>query len=155
MIGLPVAETCAAFVRWFPDEEPAPLTAPPGAASAVTHADEVRLMLDAAWHGPRVSVMPKLLAAAIDIGAVTLVAIAWAWMEGQNRSATIAMVALAYFSLATVLFGGSPAKWAMTRGRSFFETLARAMTAVTATSTRAPAEEPSEEPQILIHTTIP
>lgn len=62
-------------------------------------------------------------AAPIDAGAVILVAGALAWVAGMDRPATTAIVALAYFSLATALFGESPAKRAMSRRRSILDAL--------------------------------
>lgn len=62
MIGVPVPEACAEFVRLFPDDESVAVTK--AAASGEDNgADEVRLVLDASWHGPRSSVLSRLLAA--------------------------------------------------------------------------------------------
>lgn len=118
MIGVPVAEACAEFVRLFSDDEGADLSAVTGAASEVSEADDPRLVLDAAWHGARASVAVRLLAALIDAGVVILVAVAIAWVAGIGRLETTAIIALAYFSLATALFGNSPANWAICRFRS-------------------------------------
>jgi hypothetical protein len=130
MIGLPVAETCAEFVLLFPDEAAAELTKSANAASEPDRVEEVRLALDPAWHGPRASVLSKILAAAIDAGVVILLASALAWVAGMDRPATIAIVALAYFSLATVLFGESPAKWAIVRRHLIFDAMTRGFTAI-------------------------
>lgn len=149
MIGVPVAEACAEFVRWFPDDEGAQVTT---AARAATEASVVRLVLDAAWRGPRASVRSRLLAALIDAGAVVLVAAVLAWVAGMERPATIAMVALAYFSLATALVGESPAKWAMSRRRSILDALVRGAAAIAAArryvfgSADGGTPEPVEEP---------
>ena len=128
MIGLPVGEACAEFVRLFPDYEGAELSKTAGAptdANQANQADDVRLglVLDEAWHGPPASVLSRLLAALIDGGAVILVAVALAWVAGADRPATIAIVSLAYFSLATAVIGESPAKWAMARSRAILEVL--------------------------------
>jgi hypothetical protein len=117
MIGVPVAETCAEFVRLFPDQE---VAEPTKAAEAATEANDVRLMLDAEWHGPPAPILRRLTAALIDAGAVILVAAALAWVAGTDQPVTTAMVALVYFSLATALFGESPAKWALSKGPSIF-----------------------------------
>ena len=155
-IGLPVAETCAEFVRLFPDEqesgisyqesglsnqepaarsqEPVPGTnfrlaqSVPGTDFRLEQEQSVpgtdfRLELDARWHGPRWSVLKRLLTAAIDAGMVILVAVAGAWMADQDRLAAIATVALAYFCLATPLFGESPMKWMIARRRSILNAL--------------------------------
>ena len=123
MIGLPVAEACAQFVRWFPDDE----GAQPTTAAAVVHeasqAHDVRLELDAAWRGPRTSLVSRLLAALLDALVVVLMASAVVWVAGVDRSATTAGVALAYFSLATALLGQSPARWAMSSHWSIFEAM--------------------------------
>ncbi len=125
MIGAPVAEACAEFVRLFPDYEGAELSKTAGAPTEANQADDVRLglVLDEAWHGPPASVLSRLLAALIDGGAVILVAVALAWVAGTDRPATIAIVALVYFSLATAVIGESPAKWAMSRSRGILEAL--------------------------------
>ena len=125
MIGVPVGEACAEFVRWFPDDAGADLTTAAGAAQEAIQADDARLVLDAAWHGPRASVRTRLLAAVIDAGTVVFVAAALAWVASTDRSATTAIVALAYFSLATALFGKSPAKWVMSKRRSITDALAQ------------------------------
>ena len=154
MIGVPVAETCAEFVRLFPDQEGAALT---NVAGAATEADDVRLVLDEAWHGPPVPVLSRLLAALIDGGAVILVAAALAWVAATDPSATTAIVALAYFSLATALFGESPAKWAISRGPSIFGALTHGPAALAARWRRVAdvfgtadggTPEPGEEPEM-------
>ena len=89
-------------------------------------------VLDAAWHGPRASVLSRLLAALIDAGAVILLATALAWVAGMDWPATTAIVALAYFSLATALFAESPAKWALSRGRFIFDALTQGPAAIAA-----------------------
>ena len=123
VIGLPVAETCAEFVRLFPDDENAQTTEAAGAANEANQADAFRLVLDASWRGPRVPVLSRLGAALIDAGAVILVAAVLARVEGMSWPATTAIVALAYFFLATALFGESPAKWALSKRRFILEGL--------------------------------
>ena len=133
MIGLPVAETCEEFVRLFPDDEGIERTKASGTADE-TRQDEadVRLVLDAAWHGPPASMLSRLLTAAIDLGAITLMSAALAWMVGIDWSATTAIIALAYFSLATVLFGETPAKRAISRRRSILDVLTHGPAAIAA-----------------------
>ena len=110
MIGVRVDETCEEFARLFPDEEAA------GATRATVESSEaVRLALDASWHGPQAAFFGRLLAAFVDAGAVTALALAAAWIAGVDRPAAIAIVALTYFSLATVLLSKSPAAWMMAR----------------------------------------
>jgi hypothetical protein len=113
-IGVPVAEACAEFVRLFPDGGGA---APAGPEAAeVDRTDEVRLVLDAAWHGPGSPVLWRVLAAAVDAVAVVLASVSIAWLSSADWAATLASVALAYFSAATMLFGESPATRALTGG---------------------------------------
>ncbi len=102
MIDVPMAEACAEFVRWFPDDGGAKVTVA-GAAPQANHAPDVRLAFDPAWQGPRASVRSRLLAALLDAVAVVVLALAVAWVASVNWSAITAIVALAYFSLAMVL----------------------------------------------------
>jgi len=155
MIGVPVGEACAEFVRLFPDDAGAGLTAAAGAALEASPTDEARLVLDAAWHGPRASVRTRLLAALIDAGTVILAAAALAWVAGMDRPATTAIVALAYFSLATALFGKSPAKWVMSNRRSIVDALAQGGSGIAAAWRRgagllgsAGTAEPVEQPEM-------
>lgn len=161
MIGLPVAEACEEFVRLFPEGEGGELTKAAGAASEANQTNDVRLVLDAAWHGPRASVLSRLLAALIDAGAVILVAAALAWVAGMDRPATTAIVALAYFSLATALVGESPVKGAMSRSRPILDMLTEGPAAIAAVWRRGAGEisrafgsadsgmpEPVEEPEM-------
>ena len=131
MIGVPVADSCAEFTRLFPDDEGAALASAAGEANEADPADEVRLALDAAWHGPRASVLLRLAAALIDAGAVLMVA-ALAWVAGMDRPEATAIIALAYFSLGTALFGESPAKWVISERQSIFATLTQGWVAIAA-----------------------
>jgi transcriptional regulator with XRE-family HTH domain len=135
-IGLPVAETCEEFVRLFPDHEVAQ-PAKPAATNEVEQADYVRLVLDAAWHGPRASLLARLLVALIDAGVVLLASGALAWAARTDQLATIASVALTYFSLATAVIGESPAKWVMSRRQSIIDALAKGPTALASAWRRA------------------
>jgi hypothetical protein len=127
-IGLPVAEACAEFARLFPDDDSAVVTRP-AAVAAATQAEECRLALDAAWHGPRDSVTSRIAAALIDAGLVIFAAIVISLMTGLGAGPTIAIVALCYFSVATALCGESPVRWAI-RQWSLLD---------------GPAEEPAEQ----------
>jgi hypothetical protein len=106
MIGLPVAETMDEFVRLFPDDEGA---AP--AARPVPAASPLRLSLDVSWHGPRVPIASRAVHAAIDAGAVAVLSAVLSWWAGAGLPTTAAITSLGYFTLATVLLGGSPAAW--------------------------------------------
>jgi hypothetical protein len=126
-IGLSVAETCAEFVRLFPDDERAPVTeaaaAPPVAPIEADPSSDVRLVLDAAWQGPQGSIMPRLVAAAVDAAAVVALAAVLAWLSGIDWPAVTAIVALVYFSLATALLGESPTKAFLSRHESILPAL--------------------------------
>ena len=137
MIGLPVAETTAEFVRLFPDGSGTELTKAPGSASDADQSSGLRLAFDTAWHGPPTSVLSRLLAVPIDAGAVILIAVALAWWAGLDRATTTTIVALAYFSVATLLVGESPAKWAMSRRRSILDTLTLGLAGVATTWKRS------------------
>jgi hypothetical protein len=121
-IGLSVAETCAEFVRLFPDDDrvvvdaPAPIAAP-------DQASDVRLVLDSAWQGPRRSFLPRLGAAVIDVAVVVVAAAMVAWLAGISWALVTAIVALSYFSVATALIGESPAQWLMSRRQSLLDAL--------------------------------
>lgn len=161
VVGLPTAESCAEFVRLFPDDEGAAPAKSAEAPSDAEQAADVRLVLDAAWHGPRASALSRLLAAGIDAGIVIVVAAAIAWVAGQDQFATAAIVGLAYFSLATALVGESPAKWAIARRGAVVEMLRQGPAAIAA-GWRSSAEgistlfqgadtgavEPEEEPEL-------
>lgn len=142
-IGLPTAEVCDEFVRLFPDDQGQVSTKGAGAVDAATGAEELRLALDTTWRGPRGSVPLRLLAAVLDGAAVILVSTALAWVAGIDPLATTAIVAMAYFTLATALFGESPAKYAMTRRAFVREALAPAISSMFGsheTSTPEPEE---------------
>jgi transcriptional regulator with XRE-family HTH domain len=156
MIGVPLAEACAEFAHWFPDDEGAP--SPKPAAAATTDAERPqRLALDAAWHGPRTSVLPRFGSALIDAVAVIFVATALAWAAGSDWPATIAVVALTYFSLSTVLLDQSPGKWLRSKDwPSILEVLTQGRTAITTVfetaggGIAAPPDEPTHPPPLRV-----
>jgi hypothetical protein len=125
MVGLPIEDTTAEFVELFPDDSGAEFPKDSEKAHAAEKASGLRLAFDTAWHGPRTSVGSRLLAALIDAVAVVLAAAALAWVAGRDLTATTAIFGLAYFCLATAIFGESPAKWTLSRRRSIAETLSR------------------------------
>lgn len=67
MIGLPVSEWCADFVRLFPDDPNAELNKAPAAATDAAETsqtdEDLRLALDPAWHGPPASLLSRLIGA--------------------------------------------------------------------------------------------
>jgi Helix-turn-helix domain len=122
-IGLSVAETCAEFVRLFPDDDRSPVTEPAVMPVEPDQASEVRLVLDSAWQGPQGSIFPRLVAAGVDAAAVVALAAALAWLSGIAWPVVTAIVALTYFSLATALLGESPTKWLLFRRKSILPSL--------------------------------
>lgn len=111
MIGLPVEETLEVFVQLFPEDEPAAASGrAPRPAAAV---DTPRLALDACWHGPATPLRSRVAASAIDLGAVALVAVGLSWWLGRDAATITAVVAVTYFTLATIVLGDTPAAWAL------------------------------------------
>lgn len=132
MIGVPEAEACAEFVRLFPDEEAKPAEEGTGPAEQAAPANDARLALDPAWHGPRASAPSRLLAALLDAGFVLFAAIVLAWLAGTAPPITLAIVALVYFSLGTALFGESPARLVLDRRQAILAAVRPGPAAVTA-----------------------
>jgi transcriptional regulator with XRE-family HTH domain len=130
MIGLPVAEACDEFVRLFSDEPNAELAKAAAPAKEDDQVNDVRLVLDEAWHGPHASMPSRLLAAVLDAGAVLLLATAFAWMGGTEWPATTAVVALVYFTLATAIVAETPAKWALAKRQMIFDALSQGQAAI-------------------------
>jgi hypothetical protein len=126
MIGLPVAETCAEFVRLFPDDANSVPASPVTATEAIQaqQVGDVRLVLDAGWHPPGTSALLRFVIALLDATAIVFAAVI-AWLAGLERPETTAIVGLVYFFLATVLLGESPAKWVLSRRQPIAETLRR------------------------------
>ena len=122
-IGLSVGETCAEFVRLFPDDDRAAIDAPATPIAATDSASDVRLVLDSAWEGPQRSFLPRLGAAAIDGAVVIVVAAVLAWLAGIGWPLVTAIIALTYFSVATALLGESPAQWLMSRHQALLDGL--------------------------------
>lgn len=109
-------ESCEEFNQLFtaepaaassPADAPAAAPAPPARAPDT----DLRLVFDAKWHGPRVPLLTRLAAAVIDLILVAIVSGVMKLVSGFDVSVTMAAVTLAYFSLGTVLFGGSPSMW--------------------------------------------
>ncbi len=98
-IGLSVAETCAEFVRLFPDDDRSAVTEPAATPVEASQASDVRLVLDSAWQGPQGAFLPRLAAAVIDAAVVVAVSAVLAWLAGIAWPLVTAIVALAYFCL--------------------------------------------------------
>jgi hypothetical protein len=122
-IGLSVADTCAEFVRLFPDDDRPPVTEPVATPVEPDQASDVRLVLDSAWQGPQGSIVPRLVAAVIDAAAVVALAAVLAWLSGIAWPTVTAIVALVYFSLATALLGESPTKLLLSKNQSLLPSL--------------------------------
>jgi hypothetical protein len=144
-IGLPPAEIFEEFVRLFPEDEGRNL-ATPAAAPAVTRENDLRLVLDSAWHGPRTPVLMRVLAALIDAAAIMLVAAGLARLASIDLLPVMALVSLAYFSLATVLFGESPVNYAMARRASIPGALTGTIRDLFGQADAAAAAEPVDAP---------
>lgn len=126
MVGWPVAEAMDEFVRLFPDDGGA-------AANAAAADDSPRLALDASWRGTAMPVVWRLAAAAIDAAVVTGLAVAVAWPAEADLAMAAAVASAGYFTLATLVFGESPAARAIRRRRW--------RAAVTAGATAEPAAD--------------
>jgi len=137
MLGLPEADLCDEFVRFFTGDEGATSGS---AAVEGTQATDLRLALDTAWHQPRGSAASRLATALIDVAVVSAAAVAIAWAANIDRGTTAALVTLAYFSLATMVLGASPAKWMLSRHQSLFEALTRTAGVVAAALGHRPDE---------------
>ena len=136
-IGLPVAEWCDEFVRLFPDETG--VSAKAGVATEAAPVDDVRLVFDATWQGPHTPLLGRLVAALLDAGIVVLTAALLAWLQPVTLAAATAFVAVAYFSLATVLLGESPGQWIKTGRRPMLDALTKGRSAAT-TASRHPGD---------------
>jgi hypothetical protein len=159
MIGV-AADACDEFARLFPDEEgtsggspqpcgqPATVAAPKAGGGEATQSGAERLIMDPAWHGPRSPVMSRLLAAVIDAGIVIALAAALAWAGSLHWATAAAIVAITYFSVATVASGQSPATWLVARRQAFMDAIGEAGKTFGAMwSPAAPPEEPGVEPR--------
>jgi hypothetical protein len=137
-IGLPMEETCDAFVRMFPDEGQGLLVKPdaPAAPAPSAPADQARLAFDAAWHGPRTPILSRLLAAFIDLVFVGIAAASASWALGAEVPVTAAIAAAAYFSLSTLCLGQTPAAWVIAHRRVLPDVLARGPAVLNAVWTR-------------------
>ena len=109
-------EACEDFNRLFTDEPAAANPAAPQTSHpAPAPAGDFRLILDEHWHGPRTAVPTRLLAALIDAGLVAITSGAMMLVAGIDLAVSVGAVTIAYFSLGTVIFGESPAKWIIVR----------------------------------------
>lgn len=138
-VGLPVADLCEEFVRLFPDDSTSSVK-PTAAPVDGETSDEVRLVFDGPWHGPRAPIVTRLLAAISDGVIVWLIALAIAWISGFDVFATVAVVTLAYFSVATVTVGESPSRWVVSQPWLSVASLTHRLKAIAGGSTRAIGE---------------
>ena len=128
-IGLDVAEACEEFVRLFPDDE-GTKAIHETAASDADQGTGVRLAFDVTWHGPRPSILLRLAAASLDMAAIIGISATLFWTTRLPLPTSTAIVAVAYCFVATILFGESPAKWAITKRHSIADALGRSSAAV-------------------------
>ena len=113
-----VDELCEEFNRLFMAEADAPPVKPGDpqpVRSRVDPAADMRLEFDAKFHGSRPTVLSRLASAVVDLLIVSMISALMTLLSGFDASVTVAAVTLAYFSLATVLFGESPAQWMIAR----------------------------------------
>ena len=115
-IGVPIAETCEEFARLFPDDSSVKAI---DAAAESTDVDQqgscVRMAFDTTWHGHRDPIGLRLMTATLDVLAVGLLTLLLMWTKSLTLSSSAAIAALAYFSLSTLIFGESAAKWAVAK----------------------------------------
>ena len=138
MIGLPVSESLEEFVRLFPEDGRAATAATPATAPEPT-SQPVRLVLDTSWHGSKLPVHIRVATAAIDLAAITLPALALGWTLSMNPGTAVAIVAVIYFTLATVLLAESPAAFCLQRRDLISDALRSALTTAKDPGTEEPA----------------
>jgi hypothetical protein len=106
---------CADFKQLFTDEPVPDAAKPSNGKSPLVQPDDLRLAFDTTWHGPKTSISARLLIAVLDAGVTVaagwLVASLWA----LDARMAVAIAAVTYFSLATVLVGETPVKWIVSR----------------------------------------
>ena len=144
-VGLPESELCAEFARLFAHDDVAAKSHAEPVVEEAPPPTDLRLILDADWHAPRPSFVSRLAAAALDATAVVIMAAALAWVAQTDWRSTAALVAVMYFSLATVMFGESPAQWILARHRSILEAWQRVTTTA---SPAAPSPAKPVEPNV-------
>ena len=136
-------ESCEEFNKLFTDEpeaaSPSP-DAPPARAVRALDAD-LRLVLDAKWHGPKTAVLRRLAAAVADVTLVAIISGVMMLASGFGAVVTIAAVAVGYFTLGTVLFGESPASWMLAHRDAIVALFAAADEPATAEPAPPSAEE--------------
>lgn len=104
-IGLPVEQTIEDFVRLFPEDDRA------GPSPASSPDAPVRLALDQSWHGTRPPLRDRLMNAVIDGAVVFGASAATAFLSRLDLAMAAAIISLTYFTLATLVFGETPASW--------------------------------------------
>lgn len=132
---------CADFKRLFTDEPSDDAVKPSPGKTPLAQPDDLRLAFDTTWHGPKKSIGPRLLIAVLDAGVAVAAGLAIAWLAQLDTTRTIAIAAVTYFSLATVLFGETPARWIVSRRDAILE----AFTAGAGKRDEAPEESASNE----------
>ena len=131
---------CADFNRLYTDEPAAESATPSKGKATVAQPDDLRLSFDTTWHGPKTPVVARLLIASLDAAVCIAAGFVIAWLAAIDASRTIAVMTLAYFSLAMVVVGETPVKWVASRR----EAIAAAFSGGLAKRGDAPEETPAE-----------
>lgn len=132
---------CADFKQLFTDEPAADAATPSNGKTPLVQPADLRLAFDTTWHGPRTSISARLLIAALDAGVTVAAGLLIAWVWALDARLTVAIAAMTYFSLATVLFGETPVKWIMSRRDAIVD----AFSAGIGTRDEAAAESASDD----------
>lgn len=105
-IDLPEESIVAEFVRWFPDEKsPLPAASADGSGDGAEESCALSMTLDDDRAARIARARKRIVAATIDAAAVLVLSgVAW-WGLHVELSASVAFVALGYYSVATAAFG--------------------------------------------------
>ena len=139
-VGLPVEPLLEEFMRLFPEDErsaPAPV--------AEGEAEPARLILDESWRGTKVPVAWRFLVAAVDALAIAIPSVAVTLLQSVPLALALAVSALVYFTVATLLLGETPATFCLHR-RDRIMALARTWLVPAAGGETAPAEPAEARP---------
>lgn len=142
VVGLPVEPMLEEFVRLFPEDEraaasPAAPSAPGSASAPAAPSSDCRLVLDDSWSGVRPPIKTRVYAAILDAITVAALAAGTAWSAAVPAPTALAVAAMTYFMLATVLLAESPARFCLRRGERLVGAIRAAIAMI------APAPKPA------------